>query len=539
MALRGGEMSVNQIDLILTQRHDNERKLAGLLFLQPENVLNALNGFNLNDITDEQARTYIKAVMNKRGDLAGLEIKDQADITMRIATEQKIMVDVMDWASLHEPGKTVVDQVKAAITELDTLAAVAQKSEELAQIATAQPDPDAADKKRILGAEYVRFLETQGYTFRLCDLDDSLWVNDERMTDALDAEIKTNLRDHGYNKVNVAADACLAHANGHKFHPIKDYLNSLTWGGYDHIGDLATFFTDRHNNFSLILRKWLIGAVARVMTGGEQNRVMVIEGLQEIGKSYFARWLGSPLADHFSEAPPDPDNKDSRLALATTWVWEIKELGSVTRRADREALKAWLTLESISERPPFGKYPIYKPAITSFVATVNNEGGFFNDPTGSRRYMTAAVTSIDWDYANKTDVNQVWAQALHLFEGGEDWNLTPEEKARIEAVNDEYEFTPPVYDWLDMYIQDAPGEFTPSDDILQAMKRAGVNGSDIHLSRQVGGWMKKHLIEDGRQYLEVYVEGKDGQRKKVSKRVRGYFGVELTRKAYELTGQTR
>ena len=175
---------------------------------------------------------------------------------------------------------------------------------------------------------------------------------------------------------------------------------------------------------------------------------------------------------------PNPDDKTSRLALATVWLWELKELGAVTRRADRESLKAWLTLESISERPAYGRHPIFKPAITSFIATVNNEGGFFNDPTGSRRYMTLAIDEINWGYAQAVSIDQFWAQAAALYQAGEDWNLAPEERALVEMVNDEYEFTPPVYDWLDMFIASDPsGAFLPASEILKAVKESSTGGA--------------------------------------------------------------
>lgn len=379
------------------------------------------------------------------------------------------------------------------------------------------------------GAEYVAFLARAGYTFSLCALDDSLWVNgSERMTDPLEAEIKTLLRDNGFQRVNVAADAWLANARANAFHPIRDYLNALTWDGMDHIGQLATYIDDRHENAPLVLRKWLLGTVARVMTGGRQNRVLVLEGKQGCGKSYLARWIASPLPAHFSESMPNPDDKDSRLSLATTWIWEIKELGAVTRRADRESLKAWLTLESITERPAYGRHPIHKPAITSFIATVNNEGGFFNDPTGSRRYMTIAIDAIDWGYPGSVNVDQVWAQAASLFHAGEDWNLTPEEATIVEAVNDEYEFTPPVHDWLDMYAEpDSGGGFLPASEILDAIKMAGVGGSPTGISREVAGWMKRNGYEDGRG--QVALQTLEGT---TTRRVRGYYGVKLLKRDY-------
>ena len=398
------------------------------------------------------------------------------------------------------------------------------------------PEPEAPeDNKRskyIPSGEYVAYLKGIGYKFRLCELDDSLWVNAERMTDAREAEIRTKLRDGGYPKVNVAADACLAHALTNSFHPIKDYLHSLKWDGQDHISELAGYFIEKHGNFPLILRKWLIGAVARPMTDGKQNCVMVLEGAQKSGKSTFAEWLGCPPklgGGHYSEAQPNPDNKDTRLALATTWIWELKELQAVTRRADREALKGWLTMMRINERRPYGRHEIHKFAISSFIATVNDDGsGFFSDPTGSRRYMTVALNQINWGYEKDIDIDQIWAQAFQLFEGGQTWNLTPEEYAKLEAVNAEYEEIPPAYDWLARYTEPAETGFTLTGDILQAMKFGGIGGSDWKLSREISSWMKlSGYGTSKRREMTITTSIDPGSNPTKETRLRGYEGVML------------
>ena len=130
----------------------------------------------------------------------------------------------------------------------------------------------------------------------------------------------------------------------------------------------------------------------------------------------------------------------------------------------------------------------------------------------------------------KLTLNQLWAQAYSLFKAGEDWNLTADEEVAIQVVNNEYEFIPPAYDWLERYTQPATGSFTPTDEFLRSMKSDGLSGSDTHLSRQLAGWMKRSGYENGRAYIDIERQDKKGKHEKVSKRVRGFFGVELRRK---------
>ena len=73
-----------------------------------------------------------------------------------------------------------------------------------AAAAEGEPQPETEERRKtILGAEYVKFLASAGYTFSLCALDDSLWINgSERMTDPLEAEIRTEITRLGAEQSN-------------------------------------------------------------------------------------------------------------------------------------------------------------------------------------------------------------------------------------------------------------------------------------------------------------------------------------------------
>ena len=232
----------------------------------------------------------------------------------------------------------------------------------------------------------------------------------------------------------AADDALVAYAASHAYHPVRQYLDGLVWDGFQHIGQLAGHVRDVHGVFGLFLRSWLIGAVNRAMTGG-QNAVFVLDGLQGVGKSQLARWL-CPLPGFFVDGPVNPDDKDTSLMAMRTWVWELSELGATVRRADVESLKSFLSRETFTVRPPFGHFEIKKPGLASFIGTVNESAGIFSDPTGSRRFWATTVTAIDWVYARRVDVNQVWAEAVHAYRQGESWVLTPEDAKNASAINE-------------------------------------------------------------------------------------------------------
>ena len=383
-----------------------------------------------------------------------------------------------------------------------------------------------SQSKKRKTAEYIQTLTNLGYRFRYNICTHNVEVNGDAMSDPMQAEIRGKLRDLGIFEVNIAEDAYFANAWQHRYHPLKDYLTGLKFQGGDPIGDLAGHFVDERGVFPIWLRRWLIGAIARIMAG-EQNRMLVLDGLQGLGKDYFAKWLCSPLPEYFYEGPIMPDDKDHRLRLLSCWIWNVNELGSTTRRSDREALKAFLTIQTIRERKPYGHFDSQGPALSSFIGTVNNEGGILNDPTGHRRFMIAKLKEIDWDYA-KIDVDQVWAQAFELYLTGETWRLDGIELEAANEINDEYqtvdiveetikelfEVTGDRTDWMSSY--EIINILKSDDDFVAGTKGGGLRpGAEIDTRRLASALIKLGL------------EPTNGQSNSSGKRRRGYFGIKI------------
>lgn len=217
----------------------------------------------------------------------------------------------------------------------------------------------------------------------------------------------------------------------------------------------------------------------RVCGDGLQNPMLVLDGGQGIGKSYFVRWLASGLPDYFVEAPIDPHNKDDFIRLVGTWIWEVAELGSTARRTDRESLKNFISTQKVVVRKAYGRYDIRKPSLASFIGTVNNESGLLSDPTGSRRFLICKIEDVDWSYSN-IDVNQLWAQAMSLYAEGETNLLTEDEKARAATINEEYEMDDPIAGMLDKYFEiDLSNNdwWMPSTDVLEILVEKGLTGN--------------------------------------------------------------
>jgi len=308
--------------------------------------------------------------------------------------------------------------------------------------------------------QIVKDLKRCGFDFRINDLDETLEVSVngewQRMSDTIQAIVKTDMRELGYGSrkkpsLGAMQDACVKRGHEQRYNPIRDYLDSLTDrykpspNGPYIIPTLATYFTNPDGQFSDWLFKWMVGAIAKIYQG-ERNPMLVLIAPQRIGKSYFAGWI-CPLEDKFLKSSINPDNKDANLRLADVLVWEVEELGATTRRADIEALKAFITKPFIYERPPYGRHPIHKPANASFIGTVNYDGaGFLNDPTGTTRFLACEIEKIDFRYT-ELDVNDLWAEAFWYFNNvPQSWVLTKEEETIQAEINSQFEITSALAD---------------------------------------------------------------------------------------------
>lgn len=326
-------------------------------------------------------------------------------------------------------------------------------------------------KKRFRAKDYVTQLKRLGYEFKLNDCDDTIEVNGKPLEDGQIDMIRTQMRDAGFTQVGIAEEVYRAYAWKHRYHPVKDFLSGLSWDGKNHIENLASYFNDEYGMFPAWLRKWLIGAVAKVYQA-EQNPMLVIDGKQGIGKSEFVKWLARPLPAYFTEGAIDPGEKDCLIRLARYWIWEVSELGATTRKADYEALKSFLTTRVVTVRKPYGRVDIIKPAMASFIGTINNSSGIFSDPTGSRRFLVSNILSIDWGYSD-LDPNQVWAEAMAAYLAGEDYRLTPDERKKALQIAEDYETPEPIENLLQKYFvidPDNSNYWTSTTDILTILE---------------------------------------------------------------------
>jgi len=371
------------------------------------------------------------------------------------------------------------------------------------------------------------FLASKGLNFRLNTLTDAIEKDGQKLTDVELAKVNNICRNSGIKGMAMVADVVTEMADDNRYHPVQAHFEGLpnTTGA---IKNMGCFFELKNktypNAFKDFLRKFLIGAVHRVFTG-VQNITLIIEGAQGIGKSRFAKWICPRLLNDsgsakqlFCYSAVNPESKDDLLKMISALIWEVPEFGHTARRSDREALKAFFTTEMIQVRKPYGRFPICKPAMASFIATINNEQGFLTDPTGNRRYVTLAVAQIDTAF-EKLNPDDLWGEAYHAWRAGERGFLDKKYEAQRDFLNQEYEVEIAVMPYLLKILTFTGNEddFVPTVDLQQMVLSQGYKVQTIRiLDLEISNSMKKLGIEKTRKRLEYTVHP-----------TRGYSGVRI------------
>jgi hypothetical protein len=221
------------------------------------------------------------------------------------------------------------------------------------------------------------------------------------------------------------------------YHPVKDYLNALTWDGVPRLDAwLITCAGAEDSKYTRAVSSiLLLAAVRRIYHPGSKYDEMVVwESPQGIGKSSAARML-CPNPDWFSDdLPLTVDSKQIIERTLGKWIIEVGELAG-KRKAEQEQLKSMLSRQVDGPaRMAYGRFPVERPRQFILIGTTNLDN-YLADPTGGRRWWPLKVTRFDLEWI-ATNRDQLWAEARHREQAGEptrlDEELWPEAAARQE-----------------------------------------------------------------------------------------------------------
>ena len=319
----------------------------------------------------------------------------------------------------------------------------------------------------------------------------------------------------------TVADSVAVAARDNLFHPVREYLCALKWDGVARLSTWPCTYLGAGGDakyLGAIGAKFTISAVARVLQPGCQaDHVLVLEGLQGIGKTSAARAL-AVRQEWFAGSLPDIHSKDAPLQLLGRWVIEIAELKAI-RSSQIEATKSFITETADTFRPPYARRSAQFPRQCVFIASTN-EGEYLRDRTGNRRYWPIRCTRIDVA-ALVRDRDQLYAEAVHLFRAGATWHLDDSEIAMAAHEQSERvqvtELEAAVSEYLELNVKGR--DVSVREVLVHALRldpdktdfaeRARRLGSEVAEAIERAGWKK--LGRKGQMRRTMYrLEGRQG-----------------------------
>ena len=300
-------------------------------------------------------------------------------------------------------------------------------------------------------------------------------------TDTDEANALMYANDYGYRSKQCLAAAVQIVADRYRYHPVRDYIESLPYLGDGYIRRLAVEYmgcADSEYTYE-VMKLLLLAMVQRIYHPGcKYDYVVIFQGDQGSCKSSFWRNLARDDSWFSDNIESFDDRKKLGELIQGVLIVELGEM-SAFNKSDIECIKAVVTSQVDSYREAYSKYKADYPRTTIFVGTTNKKT-FLKDSTGNRRFL---VVPIDAEKRTKDlfdsptrdqDFDGAWAEAYHMYkdltmDGGLiplilPRSVMPEAQDRQNNANDYEDWAGIIEPWLDTQVRN--GElYTASIDI--------------------------------------------------------------------------
>lgn len=295
-------------------------------------------------------------------------------------------------------------------------------------------------------------------------------------------------------------------SDSNQYNPVADWIMSKPWDKKDRLPEIYnTLVANEEFPIQLkevIIRRWLLSAVAAALkpSGFHCRGVLTLQGPQSIGKtSWINALVSDPLLrdeviklDHHLDA----GSKDSVLTAVSHWIVEFGEVDS-TFKKDNARLKSFITAPNDKHRRPYAKVDSEYQRRTVFCASVN-DANFLVDTTGNSRWWTIPVIRIEFQH--QVDMQQVFAQLAVDYEKGEQWWLTPEEEAELEAQNINHRMVSAVYERLldAIDIDRAREDNLPAMTPIEVLHWIGIKNPTNIQCKECAAFLREHFDDSKR-----------------------------------------
>ena len=290
-------------------------------------------------------------------------------------------------------------------------------------------------------------------------------------------------------KQNVE-DAIQFHAYQNIRNEPLDWLKSLQWDGHPRVKNfLSTHLGSVESDYTRAISKnfWVSMAARIFRPGCKADNMIILEGKQGAFKSSALEVIGG---DWYAQTSENPSSKDFYQILHGKLLVEIAELDSFNK-AERNTIKKVMSQSTDRFRSPYAKAPEDYPRQCIFAGTTN-DSTYLNDPTGARRFWPVAITDINLSAIEK-DREQLFAEAVSLYKGGENWYEVPLAEAleQQEMRRNADIWEPRVLAFLDKDASFHSNGYTTIQAVCDELG-IDVDRQDLRVSNRIGAILRAH-----------------------------------------------
>jgi hypothetical protein len=224
------------------------------------------------------------------------------------------------------------------------------------------------------------------------------------------AAVEKNWIDQEKVSTSEMIEALSAVAHTSPFHPVRDWLESLTWDGTPRIGSFCSTYLGRPDDdyHRAVMNALFMSAVLRIYKPGcKVDTMTILQGVQGIGKTKLWAALFNPW---YAEVVDSLNTKDFFIGLSGVWCADFGELDQFSK-AESTRIKQVLSSQADNYRGLWKGNHQKHPRQSIFVGGTNQDR-FNNDATGARRFLPIVVNqAIDVDAVAKVR-DQLFAEAV-------------------------------------------------------------------------------------------------------------------------------
>ena len=177
-------------------------------------------------------------------------------------------------------------------------------------------------------------------------------------------------------------------SNENKYHPIRDYLESLVWDGVPRIENMLPHFLGAEKSKYTIgvMKMHMLAAISRIYEPGIKYDIMLcLVGSQGAGKSTFFKYLAIK-EEWFSDNLDHLDDENIYRKLQNHWIIEMGEMKATITAKNIEQIKSFLSRQKETYKVPYEVHPEDRPRQCVFCGTSNDLNFLPLDRTGNRRF---------------------------------------------------------------------------------------------------------------------------------------------------------